>query len=291
MKKVVRMLGLCALVALAISACNKKEGVTFTASLTQPESSTRTHGESSNYRYYLVWDNNDEITVVNPSGTASRNFVLDYVHYNKKQATFFVDDAEDMAFLHYFTEGVYYAFYPNAVYNSTTQKVTMQIKQEQELVGGLTFANNSYPMYGNDSIKSTHFVFDSNIGFLVLQLTGPQFEPDGTNGTERYFTKVVLRSKDGAQIAGEVSYNYDGTGYEFNGTCDSIVNTSGAPQPIQTHWGENAEATFILPPIELDGFEVIVYNGDTRVVRVETDANIVIEARKYKVMDPPIIIP
>ena len=27
MKKVVRMLGLCALVALAFSACNKKEGV------------------------------------------------------------------------------------------------------------------------------------------------------------------------------------------------------------------------------------------------------------------------
>ena len=261
------------------------------ASLTQPESSSRTHGESSQYRYYLVWDNGDEITVINPSGTDSRNFELDYIHGDKKQATFWVDDPDKMAFLHYFTEGVYYAFYPNAVFDNATQRVTMQVNREQELVGGLTFANQSYPMYGNDSIRSRHFVFDSNIGFLVLQLTGPQFEPDGTSGTERYFTKVVLRAKNGVEIAGEVSYNYDATDYQFNGTCDSIVNTSYAAEPIQTHWGENAEVTFIVPPITLDGFEVIVYNGDTRVVRVETDATIEIEPRKYKVMDPPIIIP
>ena len=47
MKKVVRMLGLCALVALAFTACKKNDTqkVTFTANVAQPVNDARTHAE------------------------------------------------------------------------------------------------------------------------------------------------------------------------------------------------------------------------------------------------------
>ena len=58
MKKVVRMSGLCALVALAFSACEKIDTtkVSFTATINQPTTNTRTHAMGLNNDYFLVWD-------------------------------------------------------------------------------------------------------------------------------------------------------------------------------------------------------------------------------------------
>ena len=60
MKKVVRILGLCALVALAFTSCKKdkqNEELKFMASITQPVNTSKTHID--NATNMLVWDANN----------------------------------------------------------------------------------------------------------------------------------------------------------------------------------------------------------------------------------------
>ena len=71
MKKVVRILGLCALVVLAVTACKKKDDSTkmgFTATITQPNNDSKTHIGDNNT---LFWKAGDAIKVFNAAGNAS----------------------------------------------------------------------------------------------------------------------------------------------------------------------------------------------------------------------------
>lgn len=285
MKKVVRMLGLCALVALAFASCKKNQtnGVTFSASIVQPESTNRTHGEfNADHEYYLVWDDADEIMVVNADGTDTENFVVTS-HYGKN-ANFYVNEADKMAFLGDLENETYYAFYPNPVYNDVNKTVTMQISNSQvvteQILDWGSFADDTYPMYGNNSAQWDNFAFDSDAGFLTLVIKGMG---------QRYFDKVVLTTTDGMEIAGELVYNYDGTGGTFVGTDDVITITSD--HLIQVKPSLPAEISFVLPECTLNGFEVDVYNGSTLLVHKVCDATIVIEAKKYKVIMPELLIP
>ena len=140
MKKVVRMMGLCALMALALCSCKKNQtnGVSFTATIAQPESTSRTHGEfNADHEYYLVWDDADVIKIVNPDGSATVNpdgsATCDFavVSHSGSNAYFRTDDAAAVTFLKDLENETYYAFYPNAVYNDVTKKVTMQISNSQ----------------------------------------------------------------------------------------------------------------------------------------------------------------
>jgi hypothetical protein len=286
MKKVVKMMGLCALMALALCSCNKKNqtnGVSFTATIAQPESTSRTHGEfNANHEYYLVWDDADMIKIVNPDGSATHDFTV--VSHSGSNAYFRTDDATAVSFLGDLKNETYYAFYPNPVYDDVNKTVTMQISSSQVVTSQVldwgSFADETYPMYGDNSAQWNNFVFDSDAGFLTLVIKGMG---------QRYFDKVVLTTTDGMEIAGELVYNYDGTGGTFVGTTDHITITSD--HQIQVKPSLPAEISFVLPECTLNGFEVDVYLGNTLLVHKVCSAPVVIEAKKYKVIMPELLIP
>ena len=280
-------MGLCALVALALCSCKKNQtnGVSFTATIAQTESTSRTHGEfNANHEYYLVWDDADEITIVNPDGSATHNFTV--VSHSGRNAYFRTDDATAVSFLEDLEDETYYAYYPNAVYDNVNKTVTMQISDSQvvndQVLGWGSFADETYPMYGNNSAQWNNFEFDSDAGFLTLVIKGMG---------QRYFDQVVLRSRNGEKIAGQLVYNYNGVGGgTFIGTSEQITITSD--HAIQVKPSLPAEISFVLPVCTLEmGFEVYIYNGGVVVAHVETDATIEIEAKKYKVIMPEILIP
>ena len=285
MKKVVRILGLCALVALAFSSCKKNEtkGVSFSATIAQPESTSRTHGEfNANHEYYLVWDDADKIKIVNPDGSATCDFEVD--SHSGCNAYFKTNDAVAMSFLENLETETYTAFYPNPIYDDANKTVTMQISNSQMITEQIldwgSFADEAYPMYGNNSAQWDNFAFDSDAGFLTLVIKGTG---------QRYFDKVVLTTTDGMEIAGELVYNYDGTGGTFVGTNDTITITSD--HQIQVKSSLPAEISFVLPECTLNGFYVDIYNGGTLLVHTLCNTTVQIEAKTYTVIMPELIIP
>ena len=74
MKKIVKMLGLCALIALAVTSCKKEQKPTemaFTATINQPVSGDRTQIGGNGRQ--LVWIGGETVTVFNANG-ANANF-------------------------------------------------------------------------------------------------------------------------------------------------------------------------------------------------------------------------
>jgi hypothetical protein len=277
MKKVVRMLGLCALVALAFTSCKKKDtnSVTFTASMCQPTTDVRTHGEMStdgfSNSYFLVWDNKDQIKVVNPTATAAESFTVENGE-GTKDATFVVsgDKADFIAELETAT---YTAFYPAANFDDAAQTVTLKIKDEQELMLGRTFGDESYPMYGTNT--GTNFEFTSDAGFLTFTFGAELNKPVS-------FNKVVLTAKGGTKLAGDIVYTYDGSGgytYEFNGTSSTI--TLERTELVTASFGQAAIVNFILPKgVIPNGFDVTLYNNGAVVQTFEcTVSNTIVEKK------------
>jgi len=288
MKKVVRILGLCALMALAFSSCKKNEtkGVSFSATIAQPESTSRTHGEfNANHEYYLVWDDADEIMIVNPDGSATCDFTVD--SHSGSNAYFKTSDAAAMSFLENLETATYTAFYPNAVYDDVNKTVTMQISNSQVITEQIldwgSFADEAYPMYGDNSVQWDNFVFDSDAGFLTLVIKG-------TPGSgQKSFDKVVLSTTDGMMIAGELVYDYDGTFNGFIGTNDTITITSDHLVPVGPSLP--AEISFVLPECTLNGFYVDVYNGGTLLVHKRCNTVVPIVAKTYQVIMQELLIP
>ena len=152
MKKVVRILGLCALVALAITSCKKKEetaAMTFRATINQPTCDAKTHIGADNM---LVWNANNTIKVFNADG-----------EYGD-----FTTEEQDVVTAHFHgtitPTDTYTAFYPNATVNGND--VCLQLNHQQNYVAN-DFGNDTYPMVavndGND------FRFHSPYGVLRLQ--------------------------------------------------------------------------------------------------------------------------
>ena len=269
---------------LALCSCKKNQtnGVSFSATMPQPESTSRTHGEfNANHEYYLVWDDADKITIVNPDGSDTQDFTV--VSHNKRHAYFRTDDASAVSFLEDLKNETYYAFYPNAVYDDVNKTVTMQISNSQmineQVLDWGSFADETYPMHGDNSANWQNFAFDSDAGFLTLIIKGM--------GT-RLFNKVVLVA-NGVNIAGELVYNYDGTGCTFIGTSDTITITSDVD--VQVKPSMPAEISFVLPICMLNGFEVYIYNGTNELVHRVCNDPVSIEAKKYTVIMPELLIP
>lgn len=162
MKKVVRMLGLCALVALAITSCKKDKetnGTVFSASLTQPTSDSRTHIGDGNY---LWWNADDAIKVFNAAGNAT---VFTTNDSDKPNATF-VGTLDPSA--------SYCAFYPAANASDLNNgKVTLTLNNVQAYAEG-SFANGVYPMAAVSATDGNNieFEFHSPCGVLDIPVTG-----------------------------------------------------------------------------------------------------------------------
>jgi hypothetical protein len=277
MKKVVRMLGLCALVALAFTACKKNDTqkVTFTGYAVQPTSDVRTHISDGTF---LVWSENDQIKVFNEAGD-DMDFTVQSSAGKPGVAVFAATTADEVAFVADLETAEYAAFYPNAVVNED-DKVVMAIPAEQEYFSGKEIANNLYPMVGFNN-GTDNFDFVSNAGFLNVR-----FQVSNDSEIDTYtIDKIVLRSKANDDfLTGNFIYEKDGSGVDFEGT-GNVVTLTGDPTTIIK--GYAIDFTFVLPEGALwSGFDVELYNGDEFVESFEGQGNEVnsIVAEQFRAM-------
>lgn len=203
MKKVVRMLGLCALVALAFTACKKNEtnsALTFKATINQPTSDSRTHINEANM---LAWDENDNILVFD-NAAANYDFTvgiigekLDYADY---QGVFEIPAGEKAEFMKDLDKSEkYWAYYPNAELDNSIVK--LQVPATQQFASEGSILPNVYPMFATNNLDN--FPFLSDAGILRIKLKkNANYEPDVI------VTKLVLRA-EGDDLAGEMLYPYN----------------------------------------------------------------------------------
>lgn len=166
MKKVVRILGLCALMTFAFTACNKNNDGKIAIKAGMPE--TTTDGKTYLQGDVVKWSNNDEILVVDKQSTEIENYVWLEIGagQNTKTATFYGDID---FFSHLETDdNSYTAFYPVASETLVkTDSVYVVIPEEQTFVKN-SFAANTYPMYAHNVGK--HFAFESPAGLLTIPI-------------------------------------------------------------------------------------------------------------------------
>lgn len=261
MKKVVRMLGLCALVALAFTACKKNETnstLTFKATITQPTTDSRTHINQMNL---LAWDVNDNILVFNNTGV-NYDFTVGTIGsgYHDNEGLFVIPAGEKADFMKDLTKSQpsYWAYYPNAVLDGTNVK--LEVPANQVFVEAGSFVPNTYPMFATNN--GDNFPFLSDAGVLRINLNkNVNYEPD------IFVTKLVLRAQND-DLAGEMLYPYaNPAGYQKGTTYNQIVLNCTNPatgdgveilaQPY------NASFNFVVLAGALQGeFYVDVYTDD-----------------------------
>lgn len=260
MKKVVRMLGLCALVALAFTSCKKKEtnSMAFTATMpTINNEATRTGVGGNGSPYYLQWDEFDCIKLINNEGE-QKDFTLKTK--NQVSATFNVQgsDAEWLLDLTDPTKP-YSAFYPVVdTYTKGDSVINLPIPAIQNVRGGThNFAKDLYPMHAvNSANNGTRFPFVSEAGFLNLNFGVRQ-------GTSVEIDRIVLTSNNiEDKLYGFMQYNIDGTFLGFIGEGNTITMQYDSPVTVSDVL--SAEFNVVLPAGALSsGFTVTVYNGET----------------------------
>ena len=270
MKKVVRILGLCALVALAFTSCKKdkqNEELKFMASITQPVNTSKTHID--NATNMLVWDANNTIKVFNANGVEGDFTTTD-------------NDVVEATFVGTLPEtSTYTAFYPNAAVNGSA--VTLSLNANQTYVAN-NFGNDTYPMAANSTLSSGnyHFNFHSPACVVRLQLksdhnctvksitmTGTandklagdivyaNFNEPSTCTLENGVNTVTLTAAEGVQLAAEqvTAFNIvvmngtmsTGTKFEVRDMNDRVIKTltTTRPNPL------DAEYILIMPLMEV----------------------------------------
>ena len=158
MKKVFRIMGLCALVALAATSCKKEEqklASSFKAELTQPTSDAKTHLSGSD----LHWNSGDALKVFDNAGTA---YLFSTTDNNVKEATFTGETTLDAS-------ESYAAFYPAAGATLSGTEVLLGLPAVQTYAEG-TFGNATYPMAATNT--GTSFTFHSPCGLLAIPVKG-----------------------------------------------------------------------------------------------------------------------
>ena len=198
MKKVVRMLGLCALVALAFTSCKKNDNtnkVTFKATITQPIADERTGINSSNA---VIWTEGDAIQVFDENGATTDPFVATLTE-NGRVATF-TGGGAFLANIH--EAGKYTAFYPVQAYDATT--VTMNtIPYEQTYVprDENRIMTDLYPMHATNDDEG-NFVFSSDAGVLRISLFS-------TSTFEFLVKRIEIIAPEGDVVNGTLVYDND----------------------------------------------------------------------------------
>ena len=163
MKQMLRIMGLCALVAFAATSCQKNEMQptnTLKAVLNQPTTGDKTQIGASNF---LVWSPNDQI-MVGGTTLATQTFTA------MSSGSTYTD----------FTGGTidpnepYWAFYPVTYITNVdveNEQVTFTVPTTQTYVEG-SFATNTYPMAASNGGSGTEFTFQGLFGVLSIPLTG-----------------------------------------------------------------------------------------------------------------------
>lgn len=198
MKRIVRMMGLCALVALAFTSCKKKENngnLTLKATMPQTVSNGRTWNDGN----ILKWSENDEIKVLHNG--EDKTFMIMSGEENNKTATFDATGEGDFLADLLTNDSVYFAYYPNAI--STGDGAKVVIESTQTMNATQRFMTNTYPMFGTNN--GDNIVFNSNAGVLRIQL---QKDTQATGAVKVGSLELTSLNTNDA-LAGEVTYTND----------------------------------------------------------------------------------
>lgn len=261
MKKLIRVMGLCALVAFAFSSCKKTETKTFTATTAPIENDSKTQ---LNDNSGIIWELGDAVTFVNRLGE-DRVFSVSKVSANGQTATFHVynDDGEFMDSLD--VPFYYRAFYPNA--NISGDEVRVPIAARQAFAGE-NFASNTFPMFGWN--ENGAFSFSTHAGLLYI----PFKRADGASDEQATLDSLVLTAKGTELLSGEMAYHYDGSDYyNFVGSGNSITLVCSPSAVVPAGIGNSTTFAFVLPKDVLSGgFFLRGYRGGVKVFEREAAA-------------------
>lgn len=282
MKKLFRIMGLCALVALAFGSCKKNETKTFKASTVQLSSDSRTHLNFN--RNKVLWDANNWITVYNQTGDY-RNFQVSSLENGGSTAVFHIynDDGEFMEQLD--VDNSYQAYYPNVCAGENPGEVVLSVPAVQTFSGD-NFADNSFPMKGKN--LNGAFTFSTDAGILMLQLQGQT----GTIDIDSLMICAKPAFAESDNFAGKMVYRYDDPSYyDFvrTGSAISLAKRNGQTITIPTGEGAYLFFSFILPKGALaNGFFLRGYYGGTKIFEKEAkgDGSCVIIEQSVRFMDP-----
>ena len=257
MKKVFRIMGLCALVALAATSCKKEEqklASSFKAELTQPTSDAKTHLSGSD----LHWNSGDALKVFDNAGTA---YLLSTTDNNVKEATFTGETTLDAS-------ESYAAFYPAAGATLSGTEVLLGLPAVQTYAEG-TFGNATYPMAATNS--GINFTFHSPCGLLAIPVKGM-----GNIGT------IELTGKASENLAGQLRYNLNG---EHQGLTNGQATVTLDCGNIALDATNATTFYFVVPAgVFANGFKAVLKNGTTELYTLETMQDNTIAAETIKMM-------
>ena len=257
MKKVIRIMGLCALVALAATSCKKEEqklASSFKAELTQPTSDAKTHLSGSD----LHWNSGDAIKVFDNAGTA---YLLSTTDNNVKEATFTGETTLDAS-------ESYAAFYPAAGATLSSTEVLLGLPAVQTYAEG-TFGNATYPMAATNT--GINFTFHSPCGLLAIPVKGT-----GNIGT------IELTGKASENLAGQLRYNLNG---EHQGLTNGQATVTLDCGNIALDATNATTFYFVVPAgVFANGFKAVLKNGTTELYTLETVQDNTIAAETIKMM-------
>lgn len=246
MKKTLRMMGLCALAALALAGCKKNvsEPKTFKATISQLNSDAKTEIGTGNW---LVWSDNDQIKVYNADKTETATFNIE-TGVGTKEATFSGTLPES---------NTYYAFYPTTGVELTPEYVTeFTLSGTQTFVEG-NFASNLYPMYAIST--DGNFSFYSPCGVLGIPMKGT-----ATIGS------ILLTDSLGMDLAG--TFEMAGADVNFQDTHSGVGITLSFGEGLTLNETTATLVYFVVPAGALsNGFKADVKGTDgNRIVLLET---------------------
>lgn len=301
MKKLVRIMGLCALVALAFGSCKKNETKTFKASTVELQSDSKTEIFHDFSGYHLYWTSGDEITVFKNGtenlGETPRVFHAALTekdsHGNEipcPTANFHVYNADGDFMSDLNVANSYTAYYPNVTCTANEVRIPISAEQHRVANGGLNFVTNTYPMLAKNDDHAT-FAFSSDAGVLALRFVKATSLGDEDHV---YIDSVTITAyKPTDYLAGEMVYDRANGSYQcFDGTNGSISICAVAQHDVEVT-GDGVYWTFVLPKGALkDGFTMKAYwNGVEMVGNTGTNDSGVNEIQaQYVLLMPDVAV-
>ncbi len=248
-------MGLCALVAIAATACKKEAQTTSTlkATLTQPTSDAKTHLSGSD----LHWNSGDAIKVFDAVGN---DYLFTTTDANQSTATFTSNEAVEVVGST--------AYYPAAAVEKQGENILLTLPATQTYAEG-TFGNATYPMAAEYSADG--FTFHSPCGLLAIPVKGT-----GNLGS------IELTSKINENLAGQLRYNLSGAYQSLDNAQTKVTlecgNMTLNPDAATTFY-------FVLPAgVFANGFTAVLKNGDTELYTLETTKDNAIIAEHIMLM-------
>lgn len=203
MKRIIRIMGLCALVAIAATACKKEAQTTSTlkATLTQPTSNAKT-GINNNLN--LVWNEGDQIKVFDNNG---EEYIFTTNDNGTTTATFTGTELDASA--------SYVAFYPAENASIDGNIIKLGINANQTYAPN-SFAAGTYPMVAKSEAGNLAFTFTSDCGLLAIPVKG-----SGSIGS------IELTGKADEDLAGQLQYTIGGDFNYYDGSSKKVTLNCG----------------------------------------------------------------